>query len=318
MQTAMPEANEPKRQAARGAPDLQRSNILVVGLARNCARHIETDIAKLRLALASFPNLYWLVIESDSSDDTNKRLEALALQISNFRHLSLGALRKKMPFRTERIAHCRNKYLQEIRENPLYESINYMIVADLDGLNDSINEQALLSCWTRDDWDVCTANQRGPYYDVWTLRHSVWSPNDCFEQARFLMQQGISSEKALSAAVFSRMIRIPENAEWIAVDSAFGGLAIYRREVIGSARYVGLNDAGQEVGEHVAFHYSLKKTGAKIFINPKFINASYTEHTQHFLPLGQLKRKCKLLLRAGIVKVTGASGLLRFKTMVSK
>jgi hypothetical protein len=296
---------------------LRRQRFLVVGLARNCEKHIRTDVMKLRSALGGLPNVSWLVVESDSSDGTVQALERLCGEISTFRYLSLGTLRKSVPLRTERIAYCRNRYLAELRENPAYADIDYLVVADLDGMNDAVTAEAILSCWRRGGWDVCTANQRGPYYDVWTLRHRAWSPNDCFEQHRFLTRLGTGSESALASAVFSRMLRIPEDADWIEVDSAFGGLAIYRRQAIGDAKYVGLNSEGYEVSDHVAFHESLKRSGAKIFINPRLINTGYTEHTRHFRILGYVKRKLKLYGKAIVVGVAGNSGLRRIKNLVA-
>jgi hypothetical protein len=296
---------------------LRRRSFLVVGLARNCAKHIRADVMKLRSALSGLPNVSWLVVESDSSDGTVKALEGLCAEIPTFRYLSLGTLRKSVPLRTERIAYCRNRYLAELRDNPVYASIDYLVVADLDGMNDAITEEAISSCWQRSGWDVCTANQRGPYYDVWTLRHSAWSPNDCFEQYRFLTRFGMGSERALSSAVFSRMVRIPEDSDWIEVDSAFGGLAIYRRQAIGDAKYVGLNSEGFEVSDHVAFHELLKRNGANVFINPRLINTGYTEHTGHFRIMGYVKRKLKLYGRAIVVGVAGNQGLGRIKDFVS-
>jgi hypothetical protein len=281
--------------------ELQSKHFLIAGLARNSTNTIKRDIWRLKAALRLFPNLYWYVVESDSDDGTQDELKALALKIPNFRFTSLGALREKMPLRTERLAFCRNKYLEELKHNRLYANIDYLVVADLDGINQLIEEQGILSCWNRDDWDVCTANQRGPYSDVWALRHEIWMPNDCLSQYKFFVQNKLSERKALFAALYSKMITIPQNSDWIEVDSAFGGFAIYRRKSLADARYVGLNDRGEEICEHVPFHAMLKSTACRIFINPKLINAGYTEHTKPLRLLSRLKQKVKwILYRLGL------------------
>ena len=274
---------------------LRTKQFLIVGLAKNCSKSIKADIAKVQSALQAFKHLRWLVIESDSRDRTVKKLGELEQEIENFRFISLGALRTEFPLRTARIAHCRNRYLDELNGNPIYAHIDYVIVADLDGVNDQLTERGLLSCWARDDWDVCTANQRGPYYDVWALRHKTWSPNDCWSQYRFLMELGLSVNESLFAAIHSRMIKIDENLDWIEVDSSFGGLAIYRRKALEGSQYVGLDDEGEMVCEHVQLHATLRAHGGRIFINPELINTGYTAHTKKLLLRSRIRRQIKAL-----------------------
>src|SRR5262249_18296648 len=115
---------------------------LVVGVARDCSGTLEVDVIRLLAALRCFKSVWWLIIESDSTDDTLNVLNKLSVTIPKFRFLSLGRLRDIIPLRTERIAHCRNQYLQELRENPLYEEADYDAVADLDGINSAMQSPA--------------------------------------------------------------------------------------------------------------------------------------------------------------------------------
>jgi len=239
-------------------------------------------VLKLSAALKKFSALQWLIIESDSQDKTIEKLKKIEKEVQNFRFLSLGILEDTFPLRTARIAYCRNMYLDEINKNPLYRDIDYVIVADLDGMNDLITEEAFLSCWKHDVWGVCTANQRGPYYDIWALRHRDWSPNDCWRHYEFLAKHKVSVKQAKFAAVYSRMIEIDENHKWIEVESAFGGLAVYRRETLCDVQYSGLNEYGEEICEHVSLNEQIRSKGYHIFINPKLINTGYTMHTRRF------------------------------------
>lgn len=256
-------------------------DVLVVGVVRNCSPHLRGDVERLRSALKSFANVRWLMIESDSEDDSVAILAQLAGEVPSFRFISLGRLQERMPLRTQRIAHCRNVYIEEIKQDPEYAECAYVIVSDFDGVNTLIGEREILSCWQRQDWDVCTANQRGPYYDIWALRHDDWCPNDCWRQRRFLRRFDGDDDATLRAAVYAKMITIPPDEDWIEVDSAFGGLAIYRRQAIIQGRYVGVTRSGEQTCEHVAFHQDLKRNDCRIFINPKLINAAYTDHTKH-------------------------------------
>ena len=261
------------------ASDWYTREILVVGVSRNCANRIKEDIATLKSSLTDFSQVHWLVIESDSADDTSVKLSELAAEVDNFRYITLGSLAEKFPSRTERIAHCRNAYLKELRENSLYQDVEFVMVADLDGINTFISKEAIASCFTRDDWAVCAANQQGPYYDVWALRHKIWCPNDCRQQVRFFQQHGLDKETAKKYGITSKMLIIQRDTPWIEVDSAFGGLAIYRRYALENAHYIGLLEDGTEICEHVTLHKQIKDYGFKIFINPALINAGLTQHT---------------------------------------
>jgi hypothetical protein len=185
---------------------IKAKDVLVAGLARNCASSLKADVLRLQHSLVDFNQVYWLIIESDSSDDTLVKLEELTAEIPCFNYISLGVLSEKYPLRTERIAFCRNTYIKELKENPIYKQIEFVIVADFDGINNLISKKAIATCFTRDDWDVCTSNQQGRYYDIWALRHKVWCPNDCWEQASFFQRYGLDKIKAQYSAVYSKML----------------------------------------------------------------------------------------------------------------
>lgn len=257
------------------------SSVLVVGLARDVEDVVRRQILQLRNALSGFRSVKWLVVESDSRDKTASVLLELAEELPGFYVKSLGRLSDHFPRRTERIAHCRNYYLREIRGNPKLADVDYVVVADLDGVNSIITSDAIQSCWDRLDWDVCTANQDGPYYDVWALRHSLWSPNDCWQVYRFLVAQGRHPLVAQGRAVYSRMLRLSAHQPWIEVDSAFGGLAIYKRKILDlPVFYSGEGEDGEEQCEHVRLHLQLRNNGIRIFINPSLINARSTSHSR--------------------------------------
>jgi len=254
--------------------------VLVVGLARNCGRTVRKAVERISAALTGFERVSWLVIESDSTDDTVAQLASLKRDRERFDFESLGGLQETRPLRTDRIAHCRNVYLERLASEAIYRDVRFLVVADLDGVNELLSLSAVQSCFDIEAWDVCTANQRAQYYDLWALRHPEWMQGDCWRQYEFLAANGVSRSKALYAAVTSRFLRVPETSPPIEVDSAFGGFAIYRREAIGDARYVGLAPDGGEVCEHVAFHSALRSRGARIFINPRLINSGQAEHTR--------------------------------------
>ena len=258
--------------------------ILIGGTVRNGGQALKDDVLFLQNALSNIPNKHWFIVESDSSDNTHEILRELEDSVENFRFISLGSLSKRIAERTKRIAYCRNVYLKEFDEDPIYADADYLITADLDGVNNCITQKSFDSCWENDNWDVVTANQWGPYYDVFALRHPLWSPNNCWDVQKFLAEQGFNEDESKFVGVYSRMIQLPEEGPWIEVDSAFGGLAIYKMSAIKGLRYEGgTAENGAEMCEHVPFHQKIKERGGRIFINPRFINAELTDHSKQYL-----------------------------------
>ncbi|HEY1803077.1 MAG TPA: hypothetical protein VGG45_01225 [Terracidiphilus sp.] len=86
------------------------------------------------------------------------------------------------------------------------------------------------------------------------------------------------------------MIVVNTTDDWIEVDSAFGGLAVYRRDALSGVKYVGLGEARHEVCEHVSLHRQIKSAGRRIFINPQLVNAGVTEHARKHLLVPRIRR----------------------------
>ena len=273
--------------------NISDSKILVVGLVRNCESQIEKEFGIINAAFSDAKILSWLVIESDSEDATVPVLQRLKSK-NNFDFISLGKLSSTYPKRTDRIAKCRNRYLEEIRVNKKYSDFDFIVVADLDGVNSELTQSAVKSCWEiKTNWDACFANQSTAYYDIFALRHKVWCPTCCFETRDFLIKHGISKFKARQSAVFSRMIKIKKDEEPIEVESAFGGLGIYKRNTLISADYEGLNTKDEEVCEHVYLHSKMRELGYKLYIIPSLINCGWNNHSKNI----QLKVRIRLRLQ---------------------
>jgi hypothetical protein len=92
---------------------------------------------------------------------------------------------------------------------------------------------------------------------------------------------GLSQYDGINSAIFSRMIRIPGSNELLEVDSAFGGLAVYKKNIFLNNEYKGVDAQNNAICEHVTFHESAQKNGHKLYINTRMINANFTEHTNN-------------------------------------
>lgn len=257
--------------------------VVIVGIVKDVANSIHDDFLRLTDATSIFSGVKWFLVESNSIDNSLLALDEIKKENSNFDYVSIGNSNSSSESRTIGMGIARNRYLQELRENINYNDAEYIIVADFNNLNNLISEKSIASCFERSDWDACFANQTKRYYDIWALRHPLWSPNDCWEQLNFLRKYWKFPELALYASVQSRMIHIPADSEWIEVDSAFGGFAIYKRNVLLSAQYSGTTNEGAPICEHVPFNLALSHFGYRLFVNPALINTGLTDHTENTL-----------------------------------
>ena len=105
------------------------------------------------------------------------------------------------------------------------------------------------------------------------------------------MQNKCTDEDAFSKTFAARIFSIKETEGPISVDSAFGGLGIYKMNyVLGNQNpYLGykmkiitltpgeLNYSRWQVCEHVHFHAGIKSQGGEIFIIPSLINRESSE-----------------------------------------
>lgn len=251
---------------------------LIAGTAREVASYIEDEVQNLLLATKAFKKVFVLIIESDSKDQTVEKLKQLKNRYGNIDFISLGTLNETIARRTERLAFCRNHIIDALKQNPRYAAVDYILMADLDGMNTLLSPAKIAQCWqTNVDWDVVCANQHDFYFDVYALRHPDWCPVDCYYQQQRL-EAILGKETSDFLAVQSKQIQIKAELGLIEVDSAFGGFAIYKKEAYLSGRYVG-RVADRDICEHVPFHEAIRKQGYRIFINPALINCTRPTET---------------------------------------
>ncbi|MEL0115061.1 MAG: hypothetical protein VW894_02010 [Gammaproteobacteria bacterium] len=255
----------------------QDYNIFTIGTVRNVEKTIINDVSNLYKFTEKFRSNQFHVVESDSSDKTLELLTHLDKTHNNFSFTSLGSLQEKYPLRTERLAFCRNFLLEWIKDKGRLKN-SLIVVADLDGINTNITDNALIDSLKEiNKWDAIFANQP-TYYDIWALRAKGWSETDCWEEFEYL-KGSMNEKKALQKAVTSKQIGLSSKNQYYPVHSAFGGLGIYKAEHYIKGEYLGVIN-GREVCEHVPFNESLRKKGARLFIKTDLMNKSPTDHTE--------------------------------------
>jgi len=282
---------------------ISESTILLAGPVRNASAQIDDDFRCLLTSLRQFKKVFCLVVESDSTDDTVARLERFSKELPNFSFITVGQLSKKLSKRTDRIAYCRNLIVDAVAKDPKYVDVDFIAMADMDGMNGLVTREKIAQCWEVDEpWDVLTANQLGEYYDIWALSHPYWNPIDCWEQKRKL-EDILGDKSAQNIAVGCKQSAIDPRADLIEVDSAFGGLGIYTRDAFLAGRYAGTDEQarGIDVADHIPFHRDLRGKGYRIFINPALINCEKTSGgTTEQLVIPKPKGLLKLIRKLGI------------------
>lgn len=202
---------------------------------------------------------------------------------------------------TERLAACRNAYMDHIRRSPL-ASYDHLVVLDAGEINSkSIDLESFDRArdWLEQNHAAAGfANSQPFYHDIWALRHPTWCPGDIMaeiERERPTLGKAAAEERYC----FSRQIPIAPTAAPIDVQSAYGGLAIYRMGDALDARYVGRTEDGRQVCEHVAFNLDVGRSGRRLAILPwmtvgaRFLGVALRRDSRQ-LSLTQGRQSCVL------------------------
>lgn len=298
-----------------------KNRILLVGTVRNVETILPREYSRLKKALSAFGDLDTFLVESDSSDRTVDVLSQIANNDSRFKYVSLGKLDEKYPHRIERIRYCRNAYVEKIRASYSEVFWKYVVVADLDGMNNALSSKSIASCFTTEiPWSACFANQKNGYYDLYALRAQGWIERDCFDSLEDLKRKNPFLEKSQivffrnfsmilhydrlrQSAIYGKMKKIPRRSPWIEVNSAFGGLGVYKSEIFLQNDYNKLQDFDEIYSEHIDLHMSAKKNGARFFINPQLINSKWNVYNLNRIWLVRIVREIfKMYPRAKFYK----------------
>ncbi len=243
-----------------GQKRMKTRRVVLAGLTRNIGDRVERLRQRVERTASHFADFRVVLFENDSGDDTADRLRAWA---GSDRRVHLLQQTFGDPVhpqardlqRVSRMAHYRDQYHRFIAAN--FSDFEHVIVFDTDlaggwsdaGIADSFGQAS--------PWDVIGANgiiykrhrwhwNRYVQYDAWALRRR-------------------GSDTPLSTREANRLTW-RRGEPLVAVNSCFGGLAIYRTEAFLAGRYAG-GDC-----EHVTLHRDLRAHGYKeCFLNPSQI-----------------------------------------------
>jgi hypothetical protein len=248
--------------------------LVICGCAKNCDKYIENSIIKLLELKKIFEKIEFIIFENNSTDNTVNIIK---------KYPEIHLLQKNIVGNNNRIkilAYGRNELISYIFKN--FNNFDLILMTDLDFVLynfDYTYIQKSLNMYDWNSWDVLTANQLGPYYDIYALRtnsNKIWDESlleDCWKLINKNKEKK-SYKELLNKYVKKYQKTINENEELIPVISAFGGMGLYKMNKIENCVY-----NGDETCEHVEFHKQIiEKNNGKIFICPKMITTSEEIH----------------------------------------
>ena len=272
------------------------SSMSICATARNAAdRLVDSLEVVARLSdLAKITKVY--IVTNDNCDQTDDVLDRWSKLAPGRKILHLDGLAACVTDRIDRLAHARNAYLQALRSE--CDVPEFVLMLDMDGPNVGLDPATVLAAIKQApaNWSALFANQNESYYDLFALRKKDWVEEDPWlivhRRLTWLrrtpgrqIDQAVGGwiskyyEKRLSAKhVLSRQYRIPVTSPYIKVDSAFGGLAVYRTKYIQNAWYGSRNNMGQSTCEHVLFNAAVRRNNPGLYICPFMTNKSPDEH----------------------------------------
>lgn len=264
-------------------------SVVFVGLARDCGQHLLYVLDNIHLIAGIFARAAYVFAENDSTDATPQILQAFRAHQADCQVLNFDGIAKKLPDRTRRFAYLRNACLSRIRADKKLHAYDYLVVIDMDdSCTKRLEPEALLKAFQFLDETPGAAgvfgNCRGIYFDMWALREATRCPRDIFEEQLDYVLEHQSDDRAAFAACFeARLFSLDETAPALEVDSAFGGIGIYKMSYALRASYKGqktkeIVQAGKrrkihmQVCEHVHFNDDIRRQGGKLYILPFMVN----------------------------------------------
>ena len=264
--------------------------IIFAGLAQNCEKHLLAVFSNIEKISEFASETAYIFIENDSIDNTKQIIQNFSTNKNNFKFLTLDGLSQVKP-RTIRLEFLRNFYLEIIKRDAYLSSFDLLVLMDMDEVNTytidiTALDRALKFLYSSENIAGIFPNQIGSYYDMWAFRHQEICPVDIWEEvSNYALLHQCSDQEAFNNTFAKKILNIPPNMTPIEVNSAFGGLGIYKLNFIlnNPNPYLGskvkileispqINFCKVQICEHVHFHQGIRSLGGKLVILPEFIN----------------------------------------------
>lgn len=249
---------------AGGREVAKDTDAVIVAIARNSMPALGNTLLLASAVARGFRSCKMFVFENDSDDATPQVLDAVAADHGDWftvRHETLGGVdaRGFEPERTVRLAYCRQQCLEWVRANAAGSPWTIVLDTDpaggfsVDGVFNSIyriaermTEQGPLRPGGMASYSLWRVPAGVAHYDAWAARPPSWWRD---------------RRNEIGFQWFSAFLP-PVGSPPCPMNSAFGGLAVYRTEAFLSGGYSG------EDCEHVPHHKRMREAGYQMYLNP--------------------------------------------------
>jgi hypothetical protein len=259
-------------------------NVIIYGTIRDIEDHFIKSFTNIDLLCKFFNNVYIIIFENDSIDNTRQLLINWTTCNNNniIKKIILeDNLNQSFPLRAHRLAYCRNKILNYIFDNNLNIDYQYAIHCDLDDRFWSLDYDSIFNCFQYDlnTWDgMFPINTNYSYYDFWALRcNETWFNKNIFSCEIENNETFKEFEKHTSEL---NVFFMNNKNKLISVNSAFNGIGIYKLNSLKNSRYSASYKCNKcynqklgcsEDNDHIGLHKSMLLNNCKLFINTKMV-----------------------------------------------
>jgi hypothetical protein len=257
---------------------MKNSFVSICSIVRDCQVNLEKNIPRVELLRLLFKDSEVIVFENDSKDNTLKVLKDWERKSYNIHVFSdtfggstipLQTTGNENPYfsisRIEKMVLYRNKYMHFLNKKGTKR--DYLIVIDLDISNFYI-DGIIHSFGTSIDWDCISAN------GISISSNFTKQYHDSYALIEYGKLNFIQTEESIKLNRI-RYSFLKKGMPLLVVDSAYGGLVIYKWDSISNTYYSCLKNNDFRVqckSEHVGLHRKMKENGHNnIFINPTMI-----------------------------------------------
>lgn len=287
--------------------DLKSKSIIVCSIVRNAEKGLRRNIPVVKALCRLFGDYHVVVYENDSTDGTKKVLrewmaedgehvEALLNDTDPAKTIPSASAVKVNPFfsrkRIEKMAALRNRYLEYVESRGW--TADYLMVVDLDVAQISLEGILTSFAPTAPAWDAVTA------YGYSTSPSLQRRYHDTYALVKQGQQDVAQTEKSIHDAALD-FADVLGKGEWMKVDSAFGGLAIYRFECVRGLRYEVMDNDDERVEvrcEHQSIYKLMRSRGFDhIYVNPD-MQLKYQDLTMEIV-VNSMKRKLRKIFGGG-------------------
>ncbi len=246
-----------------GRVEARRQKLAIVSICRNAMPHLRNTLALVDELAGLWRDCSLYVYENDSTDETATVLDDFAIrQWVAVEHDTLGGedSRGFEPERTVRLAKCRTRCQEWVRRNA--SDANYVMVLDADP-HGGFSVDGVL-------------NSLGWFCEMLGESFHRREPGAMASHSLFVRKEeagyGVAAYDAWAGRLnhfedrrehqWFHLLLPPVGSPPIPMNSAFGGLCLYRRE----AYLAGVYEGGD--CEHVFHHKAMQKAGYQLFLNP--------------------------------------------------